>query len=173
MQPDILIRNACEEDIPFVAGCVLAAVGLYDFKTASLETTIAEQVCGTDGTLYSYKNARIATRMRFHIWSSYYYADVLEYDQISSKWELDETTEERQLVKETLHVKETHDYEFHIYGIHEDLYRYMNNQIDRNDNDYGQQGLAPTVFNWTNVKDGFGIVAGMSHVSTGWFQFGD
>ena len=28
-----------------------------------------------------------------------------------------------------------------------------------------------TVFNWTNVKDGFGIVAGMSYVSSGWFQF--
>ena len=61
MQPDILIRNACEEDISFVAGCVLAAVGLYDFRNASVETTTAEQVCGTDGTLYSYRNARIAT----------------------------------------------------------------------------------------------------------------
>ena len=61
MQPDILIRNAGEEDIPFVAGCVLAAVGLYDFKTSSVETSTAEQVCGTDGTLYSFRNARIAT----------------------------------------------------------------------------------------------------------------
>ena len=61
MQPDILIRNASEEDIPFVAGCVLAAVGLYDFKTSSVETSTAEQVCGTDETLYSFRNARIAT----------------------------------------------------------------------------------------------------------------
>ena len=61
MRPDILIRNASTEDIPFVAGCVLAAVGLYDFKTASVETKTAEIVCSQENTLYSFRNARIAT----------------------------------------------------------------------------------------------------------------
>lgn len=110
-------------------------------------------------------------RMRFPIKAWYLSANVQEYEQISSQWKVDETTGERQLVQERNHIKTIYDYEFHIYGIHEDLYKYMNNQLDMADNDYGHQGLAPTVFNWTNVKDGFGIVAGMSCVSTGWFQF--
>lgn len=110
-------------------------------------------------------------RMRFHIFSPYYYVNVYEYDQVRTEWRVDETTGERVAVHETIHKKETYEHEFHICGIHEDLYRYMNNQLDMADNDYGHQGLAPTVFNWTNVKDGFGIVAGMSCVSTGWFQF--
>ncbi len=89
-------------------------------------------------------------RMKFRI-SSSIYTGGLEYDRIEVSYE----------------------FEFHVYGIHEDLYRYMNNQLDIENNEYGQQGLAPTVFNWTNVKDGFGIVAGMSHISTGWFSFDD
>ena len=61
MTPDIQIRDACAEDVPFVAGCVLAAVGLYDFETASVETKTAEAVCSMEDSLYSFRNARIAT----------------------------------------------------------------------------------------------------------------
>ena len=60
-RPDILIRNATADDVPFVAACVLAAVGLYDFRTESVETPTAEEACSRDDTLYSYRNARIAT----------------------------------------------------------------------------------------------------------------
>lgn len=55
------IRQACPEDVPFVAQCVLAAVDLCDFRSESVEKSIAEKVCGRDDTLYSYLNARIAT----------------------------------------------------------------------------------------------------------------
>ncbi len=110
-------------------------------------------------------------RMRFPIYSTIYYANVMEYDRKNGQWHVNETTGEREWIEEAEHVKITYEYEFHVYGIHEDLCTYMNNQADMDDNDFGQMGLAPTVLNWTNVKDGFGIVAGMSSVSTGWFQF--
>lgn len=56
----ITIRDANIDDVAFVAGCVLAAVDLYDFVTASVETATAEKVCAMDDTLYSYRNARVA-----------------------------------------------------------------------------------------------------------------
>ena len=56
----ILIRQATEEDIPFVAQCVLASVDLYDFEHESVESGIALKVCSLDDTLYSWRNARIA-----------------------------------------------------------------------------------------------------------------
>lgn len=59
--PDFAIRQAESTDAPFVAKCVLAAVNLYDFKTDSIEKDVAEYVCGRDDTLYSWRNARIAT----------------------------------------------------------------------------------------------------------------
>lgn len=110
-------------------------------------------------------------RMRFPIYSDVYYSNRSEYENHNGHWSFDESTGQNVFINEIFHIVETHDYEFHIYGIHEDLYRYMNNQKDMEDNEYGQMGLAPTVFNWTNVNGGFGIVAGMSCVSTGWFQF--
>lgn len=58
--PRILIRDATPEDIPFVARCVLAAVGLYDYRHHSPMAEVTEKVCSTDGTLYSFRNARIA-----------------------------------------------------------------------------------------------------------------
>ena len=57
----IFIREAQQEDIPFVAKCVLAAVGMYDFKAASDKAPSAEAVCAMEDTLYSFRNARIAT----------------------------------------------------------------------------------------------------------------
>ena len=57
---DIIIRNATADDVQFVAGCVLASVDLYDFRTPSVETETAERVCARDDTLYSFRNARIA-----------------------------------------------------------------------------------------------------------------
>lgn len=59
-RPNIFIRYATPDDAPFVAGCVLAAVDLYDFRSPSVETDVAEKVCSMDDTLYSYRNARIA-----------------------------------------------------------------------------------------------------------------
>lgn len=57
---NIIIRNATADDVPFVTGCVLASVDLYDFRSPSVETETAEKVCAMDGTLYSFRNARIA-----------------------------------------------------------------------------------------------------------------
>lgn len=59
IQSKIHIRNATVDDVPFVAGCVLAAVGLYAFRMPSSEQQTAEKVCSRPDTLYSYKNARI------------------------------------------------------------------------------------------------------------------
>lgn len=56
-----------------------------------------------------------------------------------------------------------------ICGLNEDMYRYMQTQQSM-DNNYGKFGLIPAVFNWTNVHGGFGIVSGMSILSTGWFH---
>lgn len=58
--PNIIIRNATADDVPFVAGCVLASVDLYDFRSPSVETETAERVCSMDDTLYSFRNARLA-----------------------------------------------------------------------------------------------------------------
>lgn len=59
--PEVLLRDAVEDDVRFVADCVLASVDLYDFVNESIEKDIALNVCGMDDTLYSYRNARIAT----------------------------------------------------------------------------------------------------------------
>lgn len=57
----VTIRDARKEDVPLVAGCVLASVNLYDFvNDCSVEKDIALEVCGMDDTLYSYRHARIA-----------------------------------------------------------------------------------------------------------------
>lgn len=61
MCADIRIRPATVEDVPFVAQCVLASVDLYDFKEESIENSIAMKVCGMEDTIWSWKNARIAT----------------------------------------------------------------------------------------------------------------
>ena len=58
--PRILIRDATPEDVPFVARCVLAAAGLYDYRHHSPMAEITEEVCSTDGTIYTYRKARIA-----------------------------------------------------------------------------------------------------------------
>lgn len=60
-KPEVLIRDAVADDVKFVSDCVLASVDLYDFVNESLEKYIALEVCGMDDTLYSYRNARIAT----------------------------------------------------------------------------------------------------------------
>lgn len=57
----IMIRQATRDDITFVAQCVLAAVDLYDFRNVSVEHDLAIKVCGLDDTLYSWRNARLAT----------------------------------------------------------------------------------------------------------------
>lgn len=58
--PSIIIRPATIEDVSFVAQCVLASVGLCDFREDSVEKGIAEHACRRDDTLYSWRNARIA-----------------------------------------------------------------------------------------------------------------
>lgn len=68
-----------------------------------------------------------------------------------------------------VHVKVNYEMKFQICGIHEDLYRYMDNKLSILDNSYGIFNLAPGTLNWTNVQGGFGVVAGMSTLSTGWF----
>ena len=60
-RPRVSVRQATREDIPFVAQCVLASVDLYDFMEDSIEKDIALKVCSLDDTLYSWRNARIAT----------------------------------------------------------------------------------------------------------------
>ena len=57
----IQIRPATLEDVPFIAQCVLASVDLYDFQHESIENAIALKVCAMDDTLYSWRNARIAS----------------------------------------------------------------------------------------------------------------
>lgn len=58
---EVLIRDAVADDVKFVSDCVLASVDLYDFVNESIEKDIALKVCGMEDTLYSYRNARIAT----------------------------------------------------------------------------------------------------------------
>lgn len=60
-KPEVQIRDAVADDVKFVSDCVLASVDLYDFVNESIEKYIALEVCGMDDTLYSYRNARIAT----------------------------------------------------------------------------------------------------------------
>lgn len=62
------------------------------------------------------------------------------------------------------------EFQYRICGLHKDMYKYMQNQQAFENNNYGKFGLIPAVFNWTNVQGGFGIVAGMSTLSTGWFH---
>lgn len=59
--PNIIIRPATIDDVSFVAQCVLASVELCDFREDSVEKDVAEDACGRDDTLYSWRNARIAT----------------------------------------------------------------------------------------------------------------
>ena len=58
--PSIIIRPATIDDVSFVAQCVLASVGLCDFREDSVEKGIAEHACRRDDTMYSWRNARIA-----------------------------------------------------------------------------------------------------------------
>lgn len=63
---DIIIRNAAEDDIPFIAKCTMAAIGLYDFRpqmTPEQKSTYRclAEICGMDNTLYSYRKTRIAS----------------------------------------------------------------------------------------------------------------
>lgn len=60
---DIIIKNASIEDVPLVARCTMAAVGLYDFsylvpQNQELYHKLVE-ICSRTDTLYSYSNARI------------------------------------------------------------------------------------------------------------------
>ncbi|MCM1176316.1 MAG: GNAT family N-acetyltransferase [Clostridium sp.] len=62
---NIVIRNAEAGDIPLVAKCTMAAIGMYDFE----EPMQQEQekayrcligICGMEDSLYSYRKARVA-----------------------------------------------------------------------------------------------------------------
>lgn len=55
------LRNAEKEDSEFVAECVLAAMGMYDFTERSEEFGAVLALCSAYDTLYSYRNAIIAT----------------------------------------------------------------------------------------------------------------
>jgi len=57
---EITLRNASKEDAQFIADCVLAAIGAYDFKERPEEYESILAVCKIEGTLYSYRNAIIA-----------------------------------------------------------------------------------------------------------------
>jgi len=59
-RPQISIRQATSEDVAFVAECVMAAWGSYDFKKPSEDLKSAETICSREDSLYSYKNAMIA-----------------------------------------------------------------------------------------------------------------
>lgn len=60
MDQKIVIRNAVPEDAPFIAECVLAAIGMYDFKQKPEMLKDLEAVCASSDTLYSWKNTRMA-----------------------------------------------------------------------------------------------------------------
>lgn len=81
--PNIIIRPATIDDVSFVAQCVLASVGLYDFREDSVEKDIAEDACRRDDTLYSWRNARIAAIENTPVgcmvsYSGEYYSDARE-----------------------------------------------------------------------------------------------
>lgn len=59
--PTIIMRGATSEDVTFVAECVLAAVDRYDFRSECPQLALTEQICGREDTLYSFRNAWIAT----------------------------------------------------------------------------------------------------------------
>lgn len=61
LKEKVRVRNAAQEDISFVAECVLAAVGMYDFGQRPEEFEKVLALCAMDDTLYSYRNAIIAT----------------------------------------------------------------------------------------------------------------
>ncbi|MDE7127958.1 MAG: GNAT family N-acetyltransferase [Bacteroidales bacterium] len=66
MMEDIIIRDATAEDIPLVAKCTMAAIGLYDFSPHMSQEQqrsydFLTEICGADNTLYSYRKARVAT----------------------------------------------------------------------------------------------------------------
>lgn len=111
-------------------------------------------------------------RMRFRIFfdrlynGGEYVIQRIDYNN----WYIDEETGERRYVIDTLTIKESFIFRYQICGIHEDMYRYMQNMDSIEGNVFGKFGLAPTIFNWTNVQGGFGIVSGMSTLSTGWFH---
>lgn len=55
------LRNAEKEDAEFVAECVLAAVGVYDFQERPEYFGQVSALCAMEDTLYSYKNSIIAS----------------------------------------------------------------------------------------------------------------
>ena len=63
---DLYIRNASPEDVPLLARCVAAAVGLCNFSPVESDEqrrrlSVLEEICAMDDTLYSYKNAIVGT----------------------------------------------------------------------------------------------------------------
>ena len=173
------IKSADDETRTFVqhGGQVMHFKSEYKSDLTGDMVAGFESVRYGDRRLYFWKDADTKKlengwhRMSFPIYGGCFFDS--EYDQIEIQSEYNEELGSIEVKETNWHIKTSVENEFQIYGIHEDLYHYLCNQIDISNNDYGRAGLAPTIFNWTNVRNGFGIVAGMSYVSTGWFKIPD
>jgi len=60
-QSRIIIKDATADDAQFVGECVLAAIDLNDFKSGYKGYEYFIDIASRDDTLYSYRNARLAT----------------------------------------------------------------------------------------------------------------
>ncbi|HCZ22106.1 MAG TPA: hypothetical protein DHU72_01155 [Rikenellaceae bacterium] len=61
MDGKVIIREADKSDAPFVAECVLCAVGLSNFEERPETYRFMDEICTMEDTLYSYRNALIAS----------------------------------------------------------------------------------------------------------------